>query len=146
MIPSSRNNSKLPFFSWYYKEWRDGIPELGEVKKPTKSKAGQRGKREVQVSHLKCSDIPSKKISEAKEAPSVAMAEIEPRTKKMPYTLVEFWSDLEIIWNFIYEAFKEKKTELEGIVQPIMTKLYEQSGGAPPPPAEEAEDSEKDEL
>ena len=57
MIPSSRNNSKLPFFSWYYKEWRDGIPELGEVKKPTKSKAGQRGKREVQVSHLKCSDI-----------------------------------------------------------------------------------------
>jgi len=45
------------------------------------------------------------------------------------------------------EAMKEKKTELEGIVQPIMTKLYEQSGGAPPPGGEESADSgEKDEL
>lgn len=45
------------------------------------------------------------------------------------------------------EAFNEKKTELEGIVQPIMTKLYEQSGGAPPPSGEEeSEDAEKDEL
>jgi len=43
------------------------------------------------------------------------------------------------------EAYKEKKTELEGIVQPIMTKLYEQSGGAPPPEGE-SEDTEKDEL
>lgn len=46
------------------------------------------------------------------------------------------------------EAFKEKKTELEGIVQPIMTKLYESTGGAPPPEGGEAPDSdgEKDEL
>jgi len=44
------------------------------------------------------------------------------------------------------EAFKEKKIELEGVVQPIMTKLYEQSGGAPPPSGEESADSEKDEL
>ncbi|NP_001191581.1 endoplasmic reticulum chaperone BiP precursor [Aplysia californica] len=45
------------------------------------------------------------------------------------------------------EAFNEKKTELEGIVQPIMTKLYEQSGGAPPPSGEEeSEEAEKDEL
>jgi len=44
------------------------------------------------------------------------------------------------------EAFKEKKTELEGIVQPIMTKLYESSGGAPPPEGGEDEGSEKDEL
>uniref|UniRef100_A0A0B7AAS1 Uncharacterized protein n=1 Tax=Arion vulgaris TaxID=1028688 RepID=A0A0B7AAS1_9EUPU len=43
------------------------------------------------------------------------------------------------------EDLKGKKTELEGIVQPIMTKLYEQSGGAPPPPAEES-DSDRDEL
>lgn len=42
------------------------------------------------------------------------------------------------------EEFKEKKTELEGVVQPIMTKLYEQSGGAPPPTDDS--DSEKDEL
>lgn len=65
------------------------------MKKPTKSKAGQRCKREVQ----------------AKEPPSVAMVEIEPRTKKLPYTLVEFWSDLEIIWNFIYETLKEKNRQ-----------------------------------
>jgi len=45
------------------------------------------------------------------------------------------------------EALKEKKTELEGIVQPIMTKLYEQSGGAPPPSGEGEESTEeKDEL
>merc|ERR1719242_2616340 len=45
------------------------------------------------------------------------------------------------------EAFKEKKTEVEGIVQPIMTKLYESSGGAPPPEGgEEEPDTEKDEL
>ncbi|KAI8778920.1 78 kDa glucose-regulated protein [Biomphalaria glabrata] len=42
------------------------------------------------------------------------------------------------------DEYKEKKTELEGIVQPIMTKLYEQSGGSPPPSGEEPE--EKDEL
>ncbi|XP_059143506.1 endoplasmic reticulum chaperone BiP [Physella acuta] len=42
------------------------------------------------------------------------------------------------------EEFKEKKTELEGIVQPIMTKLYEQTGGSPPPQSEDPE--EKDEL
>ncbi|BFZ20147.1 hypothetical protein BsWGS_23186 [Bradybaena similaris] len=42
------------------------------------------------------------------------------------------------------EEFKGKKTELEGVVQPIMTKLYEQSGGAPPPTDDS--DSEKDEL
>ena len=41
------------------------------------------------------------------------MTEIEPKTKKLPYTLVEFWSDLEIIWNFIYEAFKEKNLQRE---------------------------------
>ena len=61
------------------------------MKKPTKSKA--------------------KKLSKAKESLSVAMTEIEPKTKKMPYTLVEFWSDLEIIWNFIYETLKEKNRQ-----------------------------------
>jgi len=44
------------------------------------------------------------------------------------------------------EAMKEKKTELEGVVQPIMTKLYEQSGGTPPPGGEQETESEKDEL
>ena len=39
------------------------------------------------------------------------MTEIEPKTKKSPYTLVEFWSDLEIIWNFIYETLKEKNRQ-----------------------------------
>ena len=36
------------------------------------------------------------------------MTEIEPKKKKMLYTLVENWSDLKIIWNFIYETLKEK--------------------------------------
>lgn len=44
------------------------------------------------------------------------------------------------------EEFKEKKTELEGVVQPIMTKLYESTGGAPPPEGGEQEEQEKDEL
>ncbi|GFR85138.1 78 kDa glucose-regulated protein [Elysia marginata] len=45
------------------------------------------------------------------------------------------------------EEYKEKKTELEGVVQPIMTKLYESTGGAPPPPeGGEQEEQEKDEL
>lgn len=46
------------------------------------------------------------------------------------------------------DVMKEKKTEVEGIVSPIMTKLYEQSGGAPPPEGGEPDDSEqeKDEL
>jgi len=42
------------------------------------------------------------------------------------------------------EEFKEQKKELEKVVQPIITKLY-QAGGAPPPTT--AEDDElKDEL
>ncbi|RUS73741.1 hypothetical protein EGW08_018502 [Elysia chlorotica] len=47
------------------------------------------------------------------------------------------------------EEYKEKKTELEGIVSPIMTKLYESTGGAPPPEGGEGaeqEEPEKDEL
>merc|ERR1719228_2550203 len=46
------------------------------------------------------------------------------------------------------EALKEKKTELEGVVQPIMTELYKNAGGAPPQDGEsESEDpTEKDEL
>jgi len=41
------------------------------------------------------------------------------------------------------EAFQEQKKKLEGIVQPIMSKLY-QDGGAPPPGGDE--DEEHDEL
>lgn len=43
------------------------------------------------------------------------------------------------------EDFKEKKKEVEGIVQPIVSKLYEGAGG-PPPTGGQDEDSEKDEL
>merc|ERR1712240_217934 len=42
------------------------------------------------------------------------------------------------------EDYKTQKTKLEGIVQPIMSKLYNAEGGAPPPPSED--DSEHDEL
>ena len=47
------------------------------------------------------------------------------------------------------EDYKTHKTELEGIVQPIVGKLYEGAGGAPPPGGEGGEeggDEEKDEL
>lgn len=42
------------------------------------------------------------------------------------------------------EEYQEKKKEVEGIVQPIMSKIYGGAGGAPPP--EDEEDAEKDEL
>lgn len=41
------------------------------------------------------------------------------------------------------EEYKDKKKELDEIVQPIMSKLYQDAGGAPPPGGE---DQEKDEL
>nr|KAG5712456.1 hypothetical protein BaRGS_011430 [Batillaria attramentaria] len=45
------------------------------------------------------------------------------------------------------EEYKEKKKEVEEIVQPIISKLYEGAGGAPPPGGEgEEEDTERDEL
>jgi len=43
------------------------------------------------------------------------------------------------------EEFKEQKKELDEIVQPIMSKLYQQTGGAPPGGEEEG-DNERDEL
>jgi molecular chaperone DnaK (HSP70) len=44
------------------------------------------------------------------------------------------------------DDFKEKKKEVEAIIQPIISKLYE--GQAPPPGqgGQEEEDSERDEL
>lgn len=45
------------------------------------------------------------------------------------------------------EDFKTQKKELEDIVQPIMSKLYADAGGAPPPEGGEGgEEQEKDEL
>ena len=46
------------------------------------------------------------------------------------------------------EEYKTKKKTLEEAVNPIISKLYDQSGGAPPPPSggEDAGDAEKDEL
>ncbi|KAB7497414.1 Heat shock protein cognate 3 [Armadillidium nasatum] len=43
------------------------------------------------------------------------------------------------------EDFKTQKKELEDVAQPIITKLYQESGGAPPPPGSEG-DFDKDEL
>nr|ARW29625.1 glucose-regulated protein 78 [Penaeus monodon] len=43
------------------------------------------------------------------------------------------------------EDYKTQKKELEDVVQPIITKLYQQSGEAPPP-TEDEENYEKDEL
>ncbi|KAL8568193.1 hypothetical protein ACOMHN_027716 [Nucella lapillus] len=45
------------------------------------------------------------------------------------------------------EQFKEKKKEVEEVIQPIISKLYEGAGGPPPPSGEEGgEEQEKDEL
>lgn len=45
------------------------------------------------------------------------------------------------------EEFEAHKKELEDIVTPIVSKLYEGAGGAPPPGGEEGEDEyDKDEL
>ena len=44
------------------------------------------------------------------------------------------------------EDFKEHKKELEEIVQPIMSKLYQGAGGPPPPGGEEGEGEDHDEL
>merc|ERR1712198_434285 len=44
------------------------------------------------------------------------------------------------------EDFKTQKKELEDVIQPIITKLYQQSGEAPPPTGGEEEDYDKDEL
>merc|ERR1711915_1012650 len=44
------------------------------------------------------------------------------------------------------DEYKSQKKELEDIVQPIITKLYQGAGGAPPPPGGESEDYDKDEL
>ena len=41
------------------------------------------------------------------------------------------------------EEFKEHKKQLEEVVQPIISKLYQGAGGAPPPTGEE---EERDEL
>jgi hypothetical protein len=43
------------------------------------------------------------------------------------------------------EEFKKQKKELEDVVQPIISKLYQGQGGAPPPPGGEDDDM-KDEL
>ena len=44
------------------------------------------------------------------------------------------------------EDFKAQKKELEEIVTPIISKLYQGQGGAPPPPGGDGEDMDKDEL
>ena len=38
------------------------------------------------------------------------------------------------------EEYKDKKKELDEVVQPIMSKLYQDAGGAPPPGADEHEE------
>ena len=47
----------------------------------------------------------------------VLKADIEPRTKKVAYTLVEFWTDLKMIWNFIFECFREKNHRRKNILR-----------------------------
>lgn len=46
------------------------------------------------------------------------------------------------------EDYKKQKKELENVVQPIIAKLYQGTGGSPPPPAGGSDDDDdlKDEL
>jgi len=44
------------------------------------------------------------------------------------------------------EDFKAQKKELEDTVNPIISKLYAQQGGAPPPGGDAEDDMDKDEL
>ena len=44
------------------------------------------------------------------------------------------------------EEFKEKKKEVEEIIQPIISKLYEGAGGPPPTTEGDEDDQERDEL
>lgn len=48
--------------------------------------------------------------------------------------------------NAEVEDFKTQKKELEEVVNPIMSKLYQGAGGAPPPGGEGGDEQERDEL
>jgi len=69
---------------------------------------------------------------------------------KITETLDEAISWLESHQEADTEEFKEKKKEVEEVVQPIVSKLYEGAGGGAPPTGEEGagedDDHEKDEL
>ena len=39
------------------------------------------------------------------------------KTKRVPYTVIEFWTDLKTIWNFVFECFCEKVYRQENILR-----------------------------
>ena len=96
------------------------MAEVGEVKRPLRSKA----------SSPRCrSRSRSRKVGEGRkrlgydesfpggQPKEVLKADIELRTKKVSYTLVEFWTDLKMIWNFIFECFREKNDQRQNILR-----------------------------
>ena len=106
-----------PSFSWYYKEWRDEWGgEVGEVKMPARSKATSPRCR---------SRSRSRRVGEGRKRlgcdesfpKEVVKADIDSRAKKVAYTLVEFWTDLKMIWNFIFECFREKNDQRQNILR-----------------------------
>ena len=51
------------------------------------------------------------------QSKEVVKADIESKTKKVPYTFAEFWTDVKIIWNFIFERFREKNNQRQHILR-----------------------------
>ena len=89
---------------------------MGEEKnlRLLKSKASGPRCRRVCEGRKKLSYDESYPVSQAKE---VLKPDIDSRAKKVPYTLVEFWTDLKMIWNFIFECFREKDYQRQNILR-----------------------------
>ena len=90
---------------------------MGEVKMPVRSKA----------TSLRCRSRSRRRIGDGKTRlgceesfpgpKEVVKADIDSRAKKVAYTLVEFWTDLKMIWNFIFECFREKNDQRQNILR-----------------------------
>ena len=89
---------------------------MGEVKMPARSKATSPRCR---------SRSRSRRVGEGRKRlgceesfpKEVVKADIDSRAKKVAYTLVEFWTDLKMIWNFIFECFREKNDQRQNILR-----------------------------
>ena len=89
---------------------------MGEEKnlRLLRSKASAPRCRRVCEGRKRLSYDESYPVSQAKE---VLKQDIDSRAKKLPYTLVEFWTDLKMIWNFIFECFREKDCKRQYILR-----------------------------
>ena len=112
-----------PSFSWYYKEWRDDCTEALEVKNSRLLRSKVQGARCRSRSRNRRAGEGRKRLGYDESFPAssqqkeVAKADIESKTKKVPYTLVEFWTEVKMIWNFIFKWFREKNDRRKNILR-----------------------------